>query len=103
MVLVFMTNTNEIFKNLYILKIYDLFTLFMSLYCFKIFNGLKRQDIMIKIIYMQTNHNHNLRNNNLTLPGVNIYKFNKVSYTKLFILEITHIMILKKIFVSFKI
>ena len=71
----FYDHTNELFKNLNILKIYDLFTLFMGLYCFKIFNGLKRQDIMIKIACMQTNHKHNLRNNNLTLPAVNINKF----------------------------
>ena len=30
---------------------------------------------MIKIACMQTNHKHNLRNNNLTLPAVNINKF----------------------------
>ena len=33
------------------------------------------QDIMIKITCMQIDHNHNLRNNNLILPVVNIYKF----------------------------
>ena len=57
----------------------------MSLYCFKIFNELKRHDIiMLNITSIQVDINHNLSNNNLNLPVVEIYKF-KQSVLKKFI------------------
>ena len=51
-----------------------MFNLFISIYSFKVFNGIKGQDLMISINNI-LNFNYNLRSNKLSLPTVHINKY----------------------------
>ena len=67
----------------------------MSLCCFKNCNGLKKLNILKKLQVFKLTHNYNLRNNNLVLPVVNIYKNKQSVLYQVIYIGITYLMILK--------